>query len=310
MFAATLLVLTVSACSAPATQDATSLKCPRYTEGGNVSKVQVTGEANSVPKVDFTAPIDSEIIETKVIKEGTGTTFIGDSFIDFDFLAVNGATGKVLTASAFNGKDFGSQMIAAGGYPDFCHGLSGIKEGSRVAMLFPASLSHNSQPSQDGSLAAKDSILYVLDLKKVYPNKADGAEQPAPDGFPVVVRAADGTPGLTQLKTVAPSEFKLATLIKGSGAVVQENQKVTVQYSGFVWGGDKFDSSWDRQSPSQFQLSKGAVIDGFVKAIAGQTIGSQVIAIIPPAEGYGDQEQSGIPANSTLIFVIDILGAN
>ncbi|MFM6971980.1 MAG: FKBP-type peptidyl-prolyl cis-trans isomerase, partial [Rhodoluna sp.] len=199
---------------------------------------------------------------------------------------------------------------AAGGYPDFCHGLSGVKEGSRVAMLFPASLSHNSKASQDGTLAADDSIVYVLDLIKVYPNKASGAEQAAQDGFPVVVRAADGTPGLTQLKSAAPTEFKLATLIKGNGAVVKENQKVTVQYSGFVWGGDKFDSSWDRQAPSQFQLSKGSVIDGFVKAIAGQTIGSQVIAVIPPAEGYGSQEQSGIPANSTLIFVIDILGAN
>lgn len=47
---------------------------------------------------------------------------------------------------------------------------------------------------------------------------------------------------------------------------------------------------------------------GFKKALEGQKVGSQVLAVIPPAEGYGAQAQSGIPANSTLVFVIDILG--
>jgi len=52
------------------------------------------------------------------------------------------------------------------------------------------------------------------------------------------------------------------------------------------------------------------LINGFLKAVEGQKIGSQVVAVIPPAEGYGDTEQGSIPAGSTLVFVIDILGAN
>ena len=48
---------------------------------------------------------------------------------------------------------------------------------------------------------------------------------------------------------------------------------------------------------------------GFTKAIAGQTVGSQVIAILPPADGYGEAGAGTIPPNSTLIFVVDILAA-
>jgi len=86
---------------------------------------------------------------------------------------------------------------------------------------------------------------------------------------------------------------------------------VTVHYTGYIWEtGEVFDSSWESGKPAQFQLAEGQLIKGFIKAIEGQTVGSQVITVLPPAEGYGDAAQGSIPANSTLIFVIDILGAN
>jgi hypothetical protein len=106
----------------------------------------------------------------------------------------------------------------------------------------------------------------------------------------------------------APKDFKLATLIKGDGEALSLGDNIVVHYSGFVWGGESFDSSWDRNQPAEFQLAESNLIKGFVKALEGQTVGSQVIAIIPPSEGYGDQGQGSIPPNSTLIFVIDILG--
>ena len=45
------------------------------------------------------------------------------------------------------------------------------------------------------------------------------------------------------------------------------------------------------------------------KGLVGQTVGSQVLLVIPPDQAYGDKEQGSIPANSTLVFVIDILAA-
>jgi FKBP-type peptidyl-prolyl cis-trans isomerase len=68
-----------------------------------------------------------------------------------------------------------------------------------------------------------------------------------------------------------------------------------------------FDSSWKRGAPTQFSIS--GVVPGFQKALVGQKVGSQVVAVVTPADGYGDKGSGSIPANATLVFVIDILGA-
>jgi FKBP-type peptidyl-prolyl cis-trans isomerase len=133
--------------------------------------------------------------------------------------------------------------------------------------------------------------------------------QPAVDGFPTVVLNEDGVPGITIPKTDAPTEFELAVLKKGDGAVVKKGATVTVHYTGALWSDNSiFDSSWTKGTPVSFNLEQ--VVPGFTQAIEGQTVGSQVIAVIPPALGYGDQENAGIPAGSTLVFVIDILETN
>jgi peptidylprolyl isomerase len=81
-----------------------------------------------------------------------------------------------------------------------------------------------------------------------------------------------------------------------------------VQYTGINWNTKKvFDSSWDRGQSATFVTSQ--VIPGFTKALVGQKVGSQVIAIIPPADGYGDKGQGDdIGGTDTIVFVVDILG--
>jgi peptidylprolyl isomerase len=55
-------------------------------------------------------------------------------------------------------------------------------------------------------------------------------------------------------------------------------------------------------------VAKDTVVSGFVKGLVGQKVGSQVLLVIPPDEGYGAQGQGEVPANATIIFVVDILG--
>jgi peptidylprolyl isomerase len=112
-------------------------------------------------------------------------------------------------------------------------------------------------------------------------------------------------------KSQAPSELKILDLIKGRGETVEIGDKVTLHYSGFLWSsGAKFDSSWDTGAPVQWDLTETGFIKGFVDALDGAVVGSQVLAVIPPSAGYGDQASETIPANSTLVFVIDILGVD
>jgi peptidylprolyl isomerase len=285
-----------------------SATCQSAPEGDALGKFEVTGGYGTVPTFKFDAPLTSTQIETRILSSGDGLKFTGDQFVDLDFMAINGGTGETLQTTKFDGTDSAAQLVASGGYPDFCTALAGVRAGSRISVLFPAAFAHKSEGAPQSGIGKDDSILYVIDVRSVYLPYAVGANQPAATGFPSVVRAPNGTPGITQLKEDAPKDFKLATLIKGDGETVNIGDNIVVHYSGFVWGGESFDSSWDRNQPAEFQLAESNLIKGFVKALDGQTVGSQVIAIIPPAEGYGDAQQQSIPANSTLIFVIDILG--
>jgi peptidylprolyl isomerase len=127
-----------------------------------------------------------------------------------------------------------------------------------------------------------------------------------------VVRAVDGQPGITWNGSEAPTDFAVSTLISGdSDQTVAEGDSVLVQYTGVIWNEKKpFDSSWDKNGPTTLTASPDQVVPGFAKAIIGQKVGSQVVAVLPPSEGYGDQATQTIPAGSTLVFVIDILAAN
>jgi peptidylprolyl isomerase len=156
-----------------------------------------------------------------------------------------------------------------------------------------------SQPAADQKPAAPDTLSTMT--------RATGEAQTAEAGYPAVTLDANGAPSITAVKGEAPKEFGVSTLIKGAGAVVGSTDVVTVHYSGWLWDGTPFDSSWTSGQPAQFSLEQ--VVPGFTKAIAGQTVGSQVIAILPPADGYGEQGAGTIPPNSTLIFVVDILAA-
>lgn len=100
-------------------------------------------------------------------------------------------------------------------------------------------------------------------------------------------------------------------LKQGDGAEVADGDTVTVQYQGVNWRtGKVFDQSWTRGAPSQFATNQ--VIKGFTKALVGQKVGSQVIAVIPPDMGYGaaGSESAGIKGTDTLVFVVDILATS
>ena len=312
---ATIAALSGCAAQNPAdalTQGATTT-CTAPTQHSNVDQIQVSTDQTKVPVVNFATPITSKEIETKVVVDGTGPKITGDQLVDIEYLGINGGTGKSFQSSKFTGTDFASQFLKSDQKPDFCGALTGVRQGSRVAVLFPAALAHGGQGIPDLGVKPTDSVVFIFDILKVFLPKALGDEKALPAGFPNVnvVRAADGTPGITIAKADAPKTLQIADLIEGRGEKVAMGQTVTLHYSGFLWNGKtKFDSSWDKGQPVQFKMAQGGLIDGFLKAVVGQKVGSQVVAVIPPAQGYGSAAQSNIPANSTLVFVIDILGAN
>jgi peptidylprolyl isomerase len=105
----------------------------------------------------------------------------------------------------------------------------------------------------------------------------------------------------------APKKLVVKDLIKGTGPVAKPSSTVSVQYVGELYkGGKQFDASWNDGSGQPVSLPLSGVIKGWQQGIAGMKVGGRRELIIPPSLGYGSTAQKKIPANSTLVFVVDL----
>ena len=95
----------------------------------------------------------------------------------------------------------------------------------------------------------------------------------------------------------------------GEGQEVEKFNIVTVNYTGLLEDGTKFDSSLNPgRTPFRFTVGAGQVIKGWDEGLIGMKVGGKRKLPIPPELGYGSRDNGPIPANSTLIFEIDLLG--
>jgi FKBP-type peptidyl-prolyl cis-trans isomerase len=108
-----------------------------------------------------------------------------------------------------------------------------------------------------------------------------------------------------------PKTLEIKDLIKGTGPAATASSTVTVQYVGVLYkGGKQFDASWNDGSGQPVALPLSGVIKGWQQGIPGMRVGGRRELIIPPSLGYGTAAQAKIPANSTLVFVIDLHGVS
>jgi FKBP-type peptidyl-prolyl cis-trans isomerase len=110
---------------------------------------------------------------------------------------------------------------------------------------------------------------------------------------------ASETPPVTQLV--------IEDVVEGTGAEAKSGDTVVVHYTGTLLDGTKFDSSRDSGNPFQFQLGAGRVIQGWDQGVAGMKVGGIRKLTIPPELGYGGQSIGSIPANSVLLFDVELL---
>jgi peptidylprolyl isomerase len=116
-------------------------------------------------------------------------------------------------------------------------------------------------------------------------------------------------PVVTKPSGPAPTKLGIKDLVTGTGAEAKLGQSITVNYVGYLFDtGKVFDSSWSRGEPSTFTLETGSLIPGWTQGIPGMKVGGRRELIIPATLAYGAKGTSGIPANSPLVFVIDLLG--
>ena len=134
---------------------------------------------------------------------------------------------------------------------------------------------------------------------------------PAATG-PTIVTPKSGPlssePKITVPTAAAPTTLVTKDLVAGTGAAVASGDTVTVNYVGALYkNGTIFDASWKRNTTFTTAIGAGAVIKGWDEGLIGMRVGGRRELIIPPSLAYGATGQGTIPANATLIFVIDLL---
>lgn len=105
-----------------------------------------------------------------------------------------------------------------------------------------------------------------------------------------------------------PSGLQYEVLVAADGPKPKPTDRVTTHYRGTLIDGTQFDSSYDRGQPATFPLD--GVIDGWTEALQLMSPGAKWRLYIPPELAYGDRAQGPIPANSTLIFEVELLEIN
>ena len=122
--------------------------------------------------------------------------------------------------------------------------------------------------------------------------------QKGPDNFTDTVALTTKSDGLQF------GDFKV-----GTGASPATGQTVTVQYTGWLTNGTKFDSSRDRGQPFTFPIGQGQVIAGWDEGVATMRVGGKRRLVIPGALAYGANPPPGSPitANATLVFDVELL---
>jgi FKBP-type peptidyl-prolyl cis-trans isomerase len=280
------------------------------------TSVTATGTFGKVPAVKIPAATGSGALYTKTVIQGSGAaltttqSLLGD-FVMYDW---SGKTHKLIGSTYSNGTP---TLFAGSLLPGLSKALIGQKVGSRVLAVIPPAEAFGTTGNSEIGVGAKDTVIFVVDMLKTFDNTVGVPGKQTSNGggtLPTVVAGAAGkTPTITIPKTAAPKALEVKDLIKGTGAKVTKGQFIVVQYTGMNWRTKKiFDSSWSRSEPWGTPIGEGQVISGWDKGLVGQTVGSRVLLVIPPADGYGKTGSSaaGIKATDDLVFVIDIIAAS
>lgn len=135
--------------------------------------------------------------------------------------------------------------------------------------------------------------------------KSDSSSE-KPGAIPKVSGKQGSKPKIAETSGAPPEELVKKDIVKGDGKTAKDGDTVTVQYVGKNWSNsEEFDASWGGE-PFEFKLGEGSVIKGWDQGVVGMKEGGRRLLVIPPDLGYGAQAQGSIPANETLVFVVDL----
>ncbi len=299
--AALTLLLPLAACGSEAEEDQPGVSQAR-------DAVTVSGDFGTAPTVEIDAPLELEESVSWDAVEGEGdevgqaaTTILQLSFY-------NGTSGEKAISTYDNGQPL--EVPVQQLFPSLSQALVGSTAGTRLVVASTAEDAYGAEGSPQLGIEAGDPVVMVADIVSTDPTDVleapEGTETTPPARAPTIVEQ-DGVPVSFETSGRPPRGLQVYTLVEGDGPAIENPARVTAHYLGQTWdGSEPFDTSYGGE-PRTFSVGL-AVIEGWSRALQGVKQGSRVVLVIPPRLGYGPEAQPDIPAGSTLVFVIDVLG--
>lgn len=302
LVATSVLVLTGCADADPA--DSTSALPSGDTLAADTALLETfewsTGE-DGLPVLTFDAPVTVSNSAALLVKDGDGAPIVDGMQLVLDYVVFQGKDGQAA---------YSTYMVGQGESLSFSElqldpVLYDVLEGTHVG----ADIIYGIQDVGAGDGSSVFLAMTVTSGVEVL-TRAEGAPVEHVEGLPVVVLDGTGKPSVDAAGVAEPTALVSQLLIQGEGEPVQVGDSVTVHYTGWLFDGTQFDSSWDRGAPATFGLVPGGLIEGWVQGLEGVPVGSQVLLVIPSELGYGAEgSPPSIPGGASLIFVVDVLAA-
>jgi FKBP-type peptidyl-prolyl cis-trans isomerase len=312
-----LACLVIAGCgsSKPSSSSSSSASSSSASNSNANASVTVSGAFGTAPTVKIPKLKADNKLAVKTVIQGTGATFTKSDAMAANFVLYfwDGTTNS-LKANTFtsNPTVIGGTML-----PGLETALIGQKIGSRVLAVIPPAQGYGTSGNSQLGITGSTTLVFVIDMLKSYADTASASGATESNGggtLPTVTAHVGSAPTITVPADKPPATLVTKTLIKGTGPKLVKGQYVIAQYTGYIWRTKKvFDSSWSSGSPFGFVIgaSPEQVISGWDTGLAGQTVGSRVMLVIPPKDGYGSSgaSQAGINGTDTLVFVVDIIDA-
>ena len=270
----------------------------------NFDKVTVSGAYGEEPKVKVDKPWAIDKTRTKVLDSSNGAVVKENQTVEVNYYGVNGRSGEMFDESFSRGQSIAFNLGQV--VPGFSKGLVGQRQGSRVLVAMPGSDGYDtSGGNPQAGIEIGDTLIFVVDLVGVQLAGPEGEKVTPKAGLPTVTDK-DGQPVITIPKSDPPAELQVQPLIKGKGKEVGENDTITFNYHWVRWSDGKLLEESYTGEPANAGLS--TLLPGMVKGLTGQTVGSRVLLVIPPSEGYPDGNPTpSVKPGETLVMVVDLL---
>jgi peptidylprolyl isomerase len=312
---ASLMLLATAACGGSSD---TSTKKSDVDMGDTIKGLSVRGAFGKQPEVRVDPAVQVDKPLTQVISAGDGNPVLADKQAMLNIYLAKGSNGKKLFSSNDQGgHPMQVQMTDDKFFKVIIAGLVDKPQGSRVAIAATVKDVWGAAGVPQLKLTKGQTVLFVIDVVSVEPTDVakapSGKKVTPPVTAPVVEESGGKVTGLDFSKSPRkpPTKLQVIPLVEGDGPAAKAGTLVTFNYYGAVWGSKKaFDSSFTKGAPVPFGVGVGSLIPAWDKVIPGLKKGSRVLIIAPPGDAYGARAQTGIPKNSTLTFVVDVLGVD